>query len=420
MQMVIKLHSTFLWLFSLLLLKSLGLHLLFLLRRELALHRIQEKRRERAEKIAAEEITDSEIPMPSAAEDEATDISQLNQQTRKLLDSSITILFLFGLWLIWSGMLPALGVFSRIELWHDIQPVTEQTLSLNPSSANNPAQTAPLINTQMTAITLADLLLSIIMFFITWIAVNNLPGLLEISILQRLSLPNAQCYAIVTLFRYAIIFTGIALALNIIGIGWSKIQWLAAAFTVGLGFGLQEIFANFAAGLIILFEQPVRKGDIITINDISGVVSKIRIRTTTITDFNRKDLIVPNKDFITTRVINWTLSDSVLRLVIPVGVAYGSDVEKVEKILLDIAEEHPKVLDNPPSFVVLQKFGESSIDFDFRIFIDDLDSYTIIWNDILVSIYKKFKDEGIQIPFPQRDLHIKESPVYYNKVLNGE
>ena len=141
--------------------------------------------------------------------------------------------------------------------------------------------------------------------------------------------PGAS-YAITTILNYAIIVIGAMTVFGSLGVSWDKLQWLAAALSVGLGFGLQEIFGNFVSGLIILFERPVRIGDTVTIGTFSGTVSKIRIRATTITDFDRKEVIIPNKAFVTERLINWSLSDTVTRVVIRLGVAYGSDLDKVK------------------------------------------------------------------------------------------
>ena len=163
--------------------------------------------------------------------------------------------------------------------------------------------------------------------------------------------------------RYSITIVGIMMGCSLIGLGWSKVQWLVAAMGFGLGFGLQEIFANFLSGLIILFDRPVRVGDVITLENVSGVVSRIRLRTTTVTDGDRKELIVPNKEFITGRVLNWTLSDHVNRVVINVGVAYGSDTQRAAEILQKLAEEHSNVLDDPPPRVTLESFGDSALNF---------------------------------------------------------
>jgi potassium efflux system protein len=191
------------------------------------------------------------------------------------------------------------------------------------------------------------------------------------------------------------------------------VQWLVAAMTVGLGFGLQEIFANFIAGLIVLFERPIRVGDMVTLGTVSGTVTKIRMRATTIVDWDRKELIVPNKEFITGQLINWTLSDQTLRLVIPVGVAYGSDTELVEKLLLEVARGYEHVVADPPPTVMFSAFGESSLDFQLRVFIGQFDHLWRTRHALCMAIDKAFRTAGVEISFPQRDLHLRSiaSPI---------
>ncbi|HDL3362401.1 TPA: mechanosensitive ion channel, partial [Mannheimia haemolytica] len=144
------------------------------------------------------------------------------------------------------------------------------------------------------------------------------------------------------------------------GMSWSKLQWLLTALSVGLGFGMQEIFANFVSGIIILFERPMRIGDTITIGTYSGTVSKIRIRATTLVDFDGKEVIVPNKAFVTERLVNWALSSTATRIIVQVGVAYGSDLELVKRLLLQVAEENPKVLKDPQPRAYFLTFGAST------------------------------------------------------------
>ena len=229
-----------------------------------------------------------------------------------------------GLWRIWLDVFPSMGILNHVEL-----PWTTT------------------MGDRVVPITLANLLVAMFIIVITWISVRNIPGLLEMTVLERLRIDAAGRFAISTLARYAIVIVGLVSASSTIGIGWAKVQWLATALTFGLAFGLQEIFANFIAGLIILFERPVRVGDMVTIENVTGVVSRIRIRATTITDSDRKEFIVPNKEFITGRTLNWTLSDTINRIVINVGLAYGSDTELAREILLKAAREHPAVLRDP-------------------------------------------------------------------------
>jgi len=141
---------------------------------------------------------------------------------------------------------------------------------------------------------------------------KNIPGLLEIVVLQKLPIDTGGRFAVTAIARYLITVVGVVVAFGAIGVGWSKVQWLVAAISVGLGFGLQEIFANFVSGLMLLFERPIRIGDVVTVGGITGTVTRIRIRATTITDWDRKELVIPNKEFITGQVVNWTLSDAMV------------------------------------------------------------------------------------------------------------
>jgi small-conductance mechanosensitive channel len=242
---------------------------------------------------------------------------------------------------------------------------------------------------------------------VTIIAVKNVPGLLEIALLQHLPLEQAVRFAITTVCRYAIVLVGLVLAANMLGVRWEKVQWLAAAVTVGFGFGLQEIIANFVSGLIILFERPMRVGDTVTVGDTTGTVSRIRIRATTIVDWDRKELVVPNKEFITGRLINWTLSDRVLRVVVPVGIAYGSDTELARTKLFEVAKANQTVLDEPEPIVYFMDFGDSSLAFELRVYVASVEAFQRIRHEMHMAIDKAFREAGIEIAFPQRDVHIR-------------
>jgi potassium efflux system protein len=220
-----------------------------------------------------------------------------------------------------------------------------------------------------------------------------------------------------TVCQYVIVGLGIVLAFNAIGIGWSKVQWLIAAMSLGLGFGLQEIFANFVSGLIILFERPIRVGDIITIGDVSGVVTRIRIRATTVRDWDRKELVVPNKEFITGRLLNWTLTDAINRIVINVGVAYGSDTERARELLLEVARSHPATLDDPAPFATFEGFGDSALTLVMRCFLPNLQNRLEVIHELHTDVDRAFKEAGIEIAFPQRDLHLRTVPGGAEKLL---
>jgi potassium efflux system protein len=188
---------------------------------------------------------------------------------------------------------------------------------------------------------------------------------------------------------------------------WSKLQWLVAALGVGLGFGLQEIVANFVSGIILLFERPIRVGDTVTIDGITGTVSRIRIRATTLVDWDRKEQIIPNKTFVTEDLTNWTLSDSITRVILPVGVAYGSDVDQVQELLTEGAHNNERIVDDPAPAVFCIGLGESRIDFELRVFVrDPLDIMSLI-HEINAAITHTLHEAGIEIAYPQRDIHVR-------------
>jgi potassium efflux system protein len=316
------------------------------------------------------------------------DLAELNAQTQSLSFSLLFVICLVSLGYIWSGVLPAVNALNSVHLW-TVQGAT-------------PAEKMP--------ITLANLLVAVPIIVFTYVAARNLPALLEIALLQRLPFDNAARYAISSISRYVISILGIVLVFNMIGVRWGSIQWLIAALGVGLGFGLQEIFANFVSGLILLFEQPIRVGDVITLGDTTGSVSRIRIRATTITNWDRQELIIPNKDLVTGRLLNWTLSDTTNRLVLNVGIAYGSNADEACRIILDICDKHPNVLTDPPATAFLDSFGDSTMNIIVRLFLGSLDTRVQTRHEILAKIHARFLEAHIEIAFPQRDLHIRSIP----------
>lgn len=247
----------------------------------------------------------------------------------------------------------------------------------------------------------------ILIIVVTAVLFRNGPGLLEISILNQLPFDASVRYAITTLVSYVIVMVGTIAACSTIGLQWSQIQWLATALTFGLAFGLQEMFANFVAGLIILLERPIRVGDIVTVDDVTGVVSKIRIRATSITNWDRKEYVVPNKEFITGRLLNWTLSDKVNRIVVNVGLAYGSDTEKARDLLVQAATDHPMILKDPKPMAAFEAFGDNSLNLVLRAFLPTLENRLQVIHELHTAIDQAFRKAKIEIAFPQRDLHIR-------------
>lgn len=332
------------------------------------------------------------------AEEEAVDLVTVEAQTARLIRGTAYFIAAIGLVVIWAEVLPAAGLLHDIELWNTTQNVTATVQDASGQSRGT-------IEKQVVPVTLADLFTSLLIAAIALALVRNLPGLLEVSLFRRLK--AGERYAFATLVKYAIAMIGIALAFGAIGIGWSNIQWLIAAVGVGLGFGLQEIFANFISGLIILFERPIRVGDTVTVGTVSGTVTRIRTRATWITGFDRRELVVPNKEFITQQLLNWSLSDSVMRVTVDVGIAYGSDTEKAVEVLGRVAGEHPVVLHEPAPQVLFLGFGDSSLSFELRVFLPDVTDFAQIRHDLHMAIDAAFREADIEIAFPQRDIHVR-------------
>jgi small-conductance mechanosensitive channel len=190
------------------------------------------------------------------------------------------------------------------------------------------------------------------------------------------------------------------------GLDLSRLALVAGALGVGIGFGLQTIVANFISGLILLFERPVKPGDTVEFDGLRGVVQSIGMRASIVRTFQGADVIVPNQDFIAGRVVNWTLSDQTRRVEIPVGVAYGTNPPEVITLLTDTVGKHAKVLERPAPTVLFSGFGESSLDFEIRLW-TSADDWPAVRSDVLVATYEALTRAGIEIPFPQRDLHLR-------------
>ncbi|MGU3413237.1 mechanosensitive channel MscK [Enterobacteriaceae bacterium C34A] len=314
-------------------------------------------------------------------------LEEVNQQTLRITMLVMVALFGVMFWAIWSDLITVFAYLDSITLWH--YNVTEAGSEV------------------MRNVTLGSLLLALIAAVVSWALIRNLPGLLEVLVLSRLNMRQGASYAITTILNYVIIAVGALTVFGSLGVSWDKLQWLAAALSVGLGFGLGEIFGNFVSGLIILFERPVRIGDTVTIGTFSGSVSKIRIRATTITDFDRKEVIIPNKAFVTERLINWSLSDTITRVVIRLGVAYGSDLDKVKEVLLKAASEHPKVMHEPEPSVFFTTFGPSTLDHELRLYVRELRDRSYTVDELNRTIDKLCRENGINIAFNQLEVHLR-------------
>jgi potassium efflux system protein len=379
MQLVGRLQATAWLLLGVTVVWAVVFRWLLLARRQLAIQQARQRRE------AALLQTEAETPsLPPPVEPAELDLSAINAQTRQLIASFAVLAVMLGVWFIWVDVLPALGLLDRFVVWGEKAVEGHVTLS--------------------------DAFVVLLIAVMTTIAAKNIPGLLEIALLQRLPLDSGLRYAVAAVSKYLISLVGITAACAQLGVRWEKVQWLVAAISVGLGFGLQEIFANFVSGLIILVERPVRPGDVVTVGDVTGCVTQIRIRATTITDWDRKELLVPNKELISGRVMNWTLSDRVVRIMLRIGVAYGSDVARTTEILTRIVTTQPGVLQDPPPSVTFESFGQSTLDFVVRAMLTALEETLKVRHQLNTRIEAELRAAGIEIAYPQQDIHVRSLP----------
>jgi potassium efflux system protein len=313
----------------------------------------------------------------------------LDEQTRRLLNAVIFVGALLGLWAIWSDVVPAFTRLQDVGLWTYMGLVDGEE--------------------KLKTFSLASVAFILATIAMATIAVRNLPALLEILLLDRFSVSSGARYAIKTLTAYILIALAVMTVSSTLGISWGRVQWLVAALSVGIGFGLQEIVANFISGIIILFERPVRVGDVVTIGQTTGTVTKIRIRATTVRNWDRQELLVPNKEFITNHLLNWTLSDSLNRVVISVGIDYNDDVRLAIRLMEEAVASNDRVLKEPPPSFIFERFGDSALMLQARCFVPEVEDRVPVISDLQQVILDKFRAHGISLAFPQRDIHLRAS-----------
>ncbi len=335
---------------------------LLVARRRLA----REQAKQRRAQLAAAADDDPASPLAADVIDDSVDLAALSDQTQKLVRTFLAITTAVGLVLIWGEILPALKYPAKQSL-----PGAE-------------------------LLTWGDLALFLVTLAVTYVSVRDVPALMELAVLQHLPLDSGARYAVTSMSRYVLAGIGLTAAFKAVGGEWSKIQWLVAAMSVGLGFGLQEIFANFVSGIILLFERPIRVGDVVTLGDKTGVVSRIRMRATTIVDPDRKEYVVPNKDLVTERLLNWTLTDYTNRVEIVVNVASGSNTDLACALLLDAAREQPHVLSEPAPSATFEGFSETGLKLALRCFLPNLDNRGSTIHALHTTIDRMFRAAGIE------------------------
>ncbi len=234
-------------------------------------------------------------------------------------------------------------------------------------------------------------------------------------VFPRYKLQRGSAESIATIVRYCIIVVGATVILQTSGIDLSALGILFGALGIGIGFGLQNISNNFISGIVILFEQPVKVGDRIEVDGIAGNIVNISARATTIVTNDNISIVVPNSEFINSKVINWSLNDNKVRFNFPVGVAYKENPLKIKQLLMEVAMATEGVMHNPPPDVLFEGFGESSLDFNLRVWSSEFsDRPKVLKSKLYYAIFEKFKAHNIEIPFPQRDVHIKNDAASIN------
>lgn len=304
-------------------------------------------------------------------DDSEINLDAISGQSLQLVRSILTMIALVSVIVLWSEIHSAFAFLGNISLWD----VT--------SMVNGVETTQP--------ITLGAVLIAILVLIITMQLVRNLPALLELAVLQHLDLTPATGYAITTITKYLLLF-GAVLSFSWIGIEWSKLQWVVTALSLGLGFGMQEIFSNFISSLIILFEKPIR--------NLTGSITKINTRATTISDWDRKEIIVPNKAFITEQFINWSPSDTLTRVVLTVPAPADANREEVTKILTNAAERCSLVLDNTAPEVYLVDLQQGIQIFELRIYAAEMGHRMPLRYEIHQLILSGYRQHGITLPYP--------------------
>ena len=264
-----------------------------------------------------------------------------------------------------------------------------------------------LFEINQTPVTFSSIMMFLLMIALFYVISRILNRWMFKPLLGRFTIDEGIRYNLVRINHYVIMIIGAIVAFQFIGIDLSGLAVIFGLLSVGIGFGLQNIASNFISGLILLFERPIKIGDRVTVGDTEGDVTDINIRSTSIRTLNNITFIVPNSEFVSSRVINWSHGDTRIRLEIDVGVSYGSDLDKVLNALKEVALEHPAVLKKPEPDVLFVNFGDSSWNMKIRAWIQNPKTHPIVRSELNCAIVRKFREYSIEIPFPQRDLHLR-------------
>ena len=312
----------------------------------------------------------------------------VNNRAYKLFNAIILVVFVYFMYLQWNDLAGVLSYLDEIYLYESVTEVDGKMVT--------------------TALSLGDVLLAVIIVMVAVVLNRNLPMLIErLFMLRSGSNAKSAGYTVKLITSYAITTLAVILAAGSLGISWDNLQWLVAALSVGLGFGLQEIFANFVSGIIILFERQLRVGDIVTLDTISGTVNKIRIRATTIISFDNKEVVIPNKQFITSALTNWSLSSTVTKIEFAVGIAYGADINKAKDLLRGIIRRCRDLnRENRPAIYV-KSLDPSAVTIMCELYVNEIGKRKVVYDFLSTETLRIFADNNIEIPFDQMDVTVR-------------
>ena len=319
---------------------------------------------------------------------ESMGLEFVNQRAFKLFNSILLVVFLYFMYHQWSDLAGVLTYLDQIYLYQDITVVDGKTVS--------------------SSLSVGDVLLALFIILVAFVLNRNLPLVIDrLFMLRNSTKSKSASYTTKLITGYAITTIAVILAASAVGIKWENLQWLVAALSVGLGFGLQEIFGNFVSGIIILFERQLRVGDIVTLNNLSGTVNKIRIRATTIISFDNKEVVIPNKQFITEALTNWSLSNTVTMIEFAVGVAYDADTNRAKDILRSIIRRCPDISREQRPKVYIKSLDASAITIMCEVYVKEIGKRKVVYDFLSTETLRIFKDLGIEIPFDQLDVTIR-------------
>jgi potassium efflux system protein len=367
--------------FTLLIIYHLVWRWMLIQRRRIAFDRAKQRR---ASKLAQRARIEEDLTrIDHNLEMQLLDLDTISSRSLQLLRSIIAMATLMSLIAWWSKLNPAFGFLENVALW---QVETLQGFQ---------------------SVTLGKLLEAIIFMVITMQLVRNLPALLELALLQHLDLTHGTSYAITTITKYLLTLVGGLVVIYLLGIDWSKIQWVVTALGVGLGFGLKDIFANFISGLILLFEKPIRIGDTVTVRDFNGTVTRINTRATVITDWDRKEIIIPNHTLIVEQFTNWTLSDTIIRLVLQLAAPANVDPQFIKKLIKQAAKRCSLLLDTPGPEIYLNDLQQGLQTFEIRLYAAEPGHRMPLRHEFHERILFLYRKYNITLPYPPNQIRVE-------------